>query len=100
VPAGVRVAVRLTPRSHADRIEGVRRDAGGAPALAVSVAAPPVENQANDALLRLLGREWRLARRDLTLAGGHKSRDKIIAIAGEPVVLMNRLAAALSVLLE
>jgi hypothetical protein len=96
----VRVAVRLTPRARVDRIEGVWRGADGAAALAVSVTAPPAENQANDALLRVLAREWRIARRDLALAGGHKSRDKIVAVAGQPTVMMDRLTAALSVLLD
>ena len=64
----------------------------------VSVTAPPAENRANDALIALLAKEWRLPRRDLTLAGGGKSRDKLVHIAGEPRSLLKRIAATLAAL--
>jgi hypothetical protein len=72
--------------------------ADGTPVLKVSVTAPPAENRANDALVALLAEEWRLPRRDLTLVGGGKSRNKIVHIAGEPQMLLKRLAAALAAL--
>jgi hypothetical protein len=82
----VRVSVRLTPRARRERIEGI---AGGA--LRVSVTAPAAENRANEALLRLLAEEWRLPRRDLSLAAGAKNRKKIVQIAGDAGELMARL---------
>jgi hypothetical protein len=87
VAAGVRLSVRLTPRARANRIDGV---AGGL--LRISVSAPPGDNQANDALLRLLAREWRLPRRDLSIAVGAKGRTKLVHVAGSPAELMARLA--------
>ena len=98
VADGVRVAIRLTPRARADRLEGIAHLADGAAVLKVSVSAPPSVDRANDALLQLLAKEWGLPRRDLTLAGGGKSRNKIIHIAGEPQTLLKRLAAALAAL--
>ena len=86
----MRVAVRLTPRARADRIEGIAGEA-----LRVLVTAPPADNAANEALLRLLAREWRLPRRDLSIAVGAKSRNKIVHIAGVPAELMTRLDALL-----
>ena len=85
------------PRARASRIDGIVRSADGAPVLKVSVTAPPAENRANDALIALLAKEWGLPRRDLT-AGGGKSRNKIIHIAGEPQSLLKRIAAALAAL--
>ena len=94
---GVRLAVRLTPRARADRVDGIRYAADGrAAALCVAVTAPPADNQANEALLRLLSRDWRIARRDLAIAGGHKSRDKLVSIAGDPAALIAQLTAALT----
>jgi len=87
----VRVAIRLTPRARSERIDGI---AGAA--LKVSVTAPPAENQANEALLRFLAREWRVPRRDLSIAVGAKSRNKIVHIAGEPAELMVRLARTIA----
>jgi hypothetical protein len=61
------------------------------------VTAPPAENRANDALLRLLAREWRLPQRDLTIVAGMKSRDKSVLIRGEPDLLLRRLASLIPV---
>jgi uncharacterized protein len=83
----VRVAIRLTPRARHERIEGIT-----AGALKVSVTAPPAENQANEALLRFLARKWRVPRRDLTIAAGAKSRNKLIHVAGDPEALILRLS--------
>jgi uncharacterized protein YggU (UPF0235/DUF167 family) len=94
----VRVAVRLTPRGRADRLEGIADLADGAPALRVSVTAPPADSRANDALLRLLAKEWDLPRRDLAIVGGLKSRSKLVHIAGDPAVLLPRLKTALAAL--
>ena len=87
----MRVAVRLTPRARAERIDGV---AGGR--LRIAVTAPAAEHRANDALLRLLAREWRLPRRDLSIALGAKSRDKLVHVDGDPAELMQRLGAAIA----
>lgn len=89
----MRVAIRLTPRARHERIEGI---ASGA--LKVSVTAPPAENQANDALLRLLAREWRVPRRDLTIVAGAKSRNKLVHIAGDPAELLRRISEAVAAL--
>jgi uncharacterized protein YggU (UPF0235/DUF167 family) len=82
--------VRLTPRARAERIEGV-----AAGRLKVSVAAPASENQANDAQLRLLAKQLRLPGRDLSIVAGAKSRNKIVHIAGNSGVLLERLAPLL-----
>ena len=89
----MRVAVRLTPRGRGDRIEGVVRLADGTLALKASVAAPPEDGRANEALLRLLAAEWGLARRDLTIVAGAKSRNKGVHVTGDPAALLMRLGA-------
>lgn len=86
----MRVAVRLTPRARAARIDGIVDDR-----LKVAVTAPPAENQANDALLRLLAKEWRLPRSTLSIAAGAKSRNEVVHIAGDAGLLMARLNALL-----
>jgi uncharacterized protein (TIGR00251 family) len=92
---GVRVAIRLTPRGRGDRVEGIVRGADGATALQVSVTAPPAEGRANDALLRLLAKRWGVARRDLAIVAGLKSRNKLVHVAGDPEALLGKLRAAL-----
>ena len=95
---GVRVAIRLTPRGRGDRVEGVVRGADGAAALQVSVTAPPADGRANDALLRLLAKEWSVARRDLAIVSGLKCRNKLVHVTGDPEALVTKLTTALAAL--
>jgi uncharacterized protein len=95
---GVRLQIRLTPRARGNRIDGVIRSADGTSVLKVSVTARPAEGRANEALTALLAKEWGLPRRDLTLVAGGKSRSKTVHVAGEPKVLLQRLALALAAL--
>jgi uncharacterized protein (TIGR00251 family) len=98
VADGVRVAVRLSPSARADRLDGLARLADGALVVKASVSAPPADGRANDALLRLLAKEWAVPRRDLAIAAGAKSRRKSVHIAGEPSDLLKILGAALAAL--
>jgi len=92
-PDGLRVAVKVTPRAARDLVTGVERDAAGRARLAVRLTAPPEGGRANAALLRLLARRWRLAARDLELAGGAAARQKLVRIAGVPAGLARHLRA-------
>ncbi len=92
-PAGVELAVRLTPRAGVARIEGTElRD--GRPCLRVRVPAPPVDGAANAALVAFLARELGLARGAVTLVAGERSRIKRLRLDGTDV------AARLSGLIE
>jgi uncharacterized protein YggU (UPF0235/DUF167 family) len=83
--------VRLTPKGGADAIEGLGQTPDG-PAIRARVRAAPEDNAANEALLALLAEALRLPRRDVSLAGGHKSRTKSVAIAGDPADIGSRLS--------
>ncbi len=96
----MRLAVRLTPRARDDRIDGILRMPEGGRVLKVSVTAPPAENRANSALLRLVARAFDLRQRDVAIIGGGKNRNKIVRIVGDPVDLLRRLGAVVSGLPE
>jgi len=81
-PGGVRVHVRLTPGASRDSIGGVRADGDGGSALKVSVTAPPEGGKANDRLIRLLAKSWRVPKSDITIAGGLKDRRKTLLVKG------------------
>jgi len=93
---GLRLAIRLSPRSKADRLNGIAAAPGGGTALNAMVAAPPEGGRANEALLRLLARAWELPRRDLSIVSGAASRHKTVHIAGDPQQLFARLAARIA----
>lgn len=63
-----------------------------------SVTAPPAEGRANTALIELLAKEWRLPKRDVAIIGGHKSRDKLVHVAGNAAVLLEGIGRFLAAL--
>ena len=77
---GTLLAVRVVPGAKKSQLVG---QAAGR--LKVRVQAPPVEGKANKELLRLLGRELGLRKNRLSLAGGERSRDKLVLLAGVPL---------------
>lgn len=76
-PEGVRLWVHAKPRSAKSRILGVR-----AGALQVAVAAPPVEGEANEELVRMLARHFAVPRRAVSIVSGAGSRHKLVCLAG------------------
>jgi uncharacterized protein (TIGR00251 family) len=74
---GVLVAVRVKARASSARIEGER-----AGRLLVAVTAPPLDGRANDAVRRLIAKALGVAPSRVTIAGGARSRDKVLRIEG------------------
>jgi uncharacterized protein len=93
---GLRLAIRLSPRASTTRLSGVSVTAEGGRVLTARVTAPPEDGRANEALLRLLARTWRLPRGDLSIVAGAASRRKTVHIAGDPQQLHDRLAALIA----
>jgi len=72
------LAVRVTPRSSRASL-GPGRDG----ALAARVTAPPVDGEANDAVVALVAKAFGVPKRDVRIVGGETSREKRLAIAGD-----------------
>ncbi len=84
------INVRVIPRAGQTGLAGER-----AGALLVRLAAPPVDNAANDALLRFLADVLQAPRSTLGLAQGDRSRSKRVRVRQmAPGVAAARLAAA------
>ena len=73
----VRIRVRVKPRASKSRIVGVREAA-----LEVAVAAPPVDGEANEQLIRVLAEALGCAKSAIEIVSGAGSRSKLVAIAG------------------
>ena len=89
----VTVTVRLSPRASRTAVTGLAADPGGGTVVKTSVTAVPEAGKANDALLRLLAKEWRLPRSGLTITAGAGDRRKVVAVAGDPDAIVARLTA-------
>ena len=88
----VKVRVRLSPGGARDRVTGVAADENGVAWLTASVTQPPENGRANKALIRLLSKEWRVAKSSIAVTHGRTSRRKILSVTGETGALSVKLA--------
>jgi len=95
IDKGIRLAVRLQPRSSRNEVCGLFGE-GSESRLKLKLTAPPVEGAANTACQAHLAELFQVAKSDVRLVGGEKSKDKLWDIAGPSARLMDRLAAILS----
>ena len=79
---GVRLAVRVTPRAKKSALAGTVVGADGKSALAVRLAAPPVDGAANKALVEFLARTIGVPRSAVRIASGETARQKIVLVTG------------------
>lgn len=89
--AGVRLEVRVTPRSAREGIGGLETDSAGQARLKVRVAPPPAAGEANERARRLVAKALARPPSAVTLAKGAHARNKTLEIAGDPEDLMARL---------
>lgn len=89
---GVQLAVLLSPRAKQCRVGGIILDNQQRPLLAIHLTAPPVEGAANSALIAYLAKALQHPKSAIRLLRGHKSRQKLLLLAGEPEDLGGRLA--------
>lgn len=74
---GVRIAVRVMPRSSRTAIDGIRDGR-----LLIRVTAPPVDDAANEAVIAVVASRLALPRQAVRIVAGATARNKTIAIAG------------------
>ena len=93
---GLRLFVRLTPKAAHDTVGAVGEGPDG-PYLAVKVRALPAEGAANAALEKLVAGWLGLARRNVVLVSGAKSRLKTLHLSGDPPELDRMLRETLEI---
>lgn len=87
---GTLVEVRVIPRAATSALAG-RRDG----ALLIRLNAPPVDGQANAALVAFLATVLRVPARTLSIVAGAKTRQKRVLVAGlRPDQVTDRLTPA------
>lgn len=76
-PVGIKFKVKVQPRASRNEITGWQGDA-----LKIRLTAPPVDGEANQACLKFLAAFFQVARRQVNITSGLKSRTKTIEIRG------------------
>jgi uncharacterized protein (TIGR00251 family) len=74
---GMSFLVRVQPRGGRDAMEGDREGV-----LRVRLSAPPVDDRANEALVRLLAERLNRSRAAVRILSGGRSRTKRVWVAG------------------
>lgn len=72
--------VHAQPGARRTEVAGLHGDA-----IRIRVAAAPIEDRANEALVEFLAQRFGVSRRDVTLVSGAKSRQKRFEIRGAAV---------------
>jgi uncharacterized protein (TIGR00251 family) len=77
------ISVRVVPRASKTEVVGEFDSA-----LRVKLAAPPVDGAANDELVQVLAKTFKVARGSVEIVRGSNSRSKQVKVAGpDPTVL-------------
>src|SRR5215468_6089367 len=76
-PKGTAFAVKVHPRARKNAITGTVGDA-----LKLSLAAPPLEGRANQAVIEFFAQLFQIPRSSVTIASGETSRNKVVRVAG------------------
>jgi len=74
---GIILPVRIQPRASKDEIVGEYNGA-----LKIKLTSPPVEGEANRRCIEFLSKRFRIAKSNLEIIKGEKSKDKLIKIIG------------------
>src|SRR5262245_26144580 len=76
-PTGVRLRVKVKPRASKSRVLGPKEGM-----LEVSVAAPPVDGEANAELVKTLAQALGLGRTSIEIVSGASGRSKLLLLRG------------------
>jgi uncharacterized protein (TIGR00251 family) len=79
---GSALAVRVTPRASRNEIVELLEDG----TIKVRIAAPPADNEANEALVNFLSEILGVPKSKLDIVAGASGRDKLIAVMDMDVV--------------
>jgi hypothetical protein len=85
IPGGVRVGVRVQPRASREALLGVHDGA-----LKIALTAPPVDGEANAALVAFLASSLGVAKRQVRIVRGETSKTKLVEIEGVTVDALRR----------
>lgn len=93
VQNGLRVRIRLTPSGRAVCIDGLMQNVDDKWVLKATVTKAPEGGKANQALIKLLAKEWKLAKSTIEVLKGDTNRNKVLHITGDADQLTDTLKA-------
>ena len=85
---GLTFAVRVVPRASRSEITGEQSGA-----LRVRIAAAPVEGAANQELIKLLAKSFKLPQKAVEIVAGAASKNKMVRIQGADATRLQQLVS-------
>ena len=98
VKGAVRLRLRVKPGASRLSVLGRTHLAEDQEAVALAVSAPPEGGKANDAIVALLAKAWRVPKSRIAIVAGATARTKVIEIAGDAADLSAALGTWLAAL--
>lgn len=71
------INIKVEPRSSHSGIAGPYGEG-----LKVKLTSPPVEGRANEELIEILAKEFKISKKDVEIISGKKSKNKIVRLLG------------------
>ncbi len=71
------INIKVEPRSSHPGIAGPYGEG-----LKVKLTSPPVEGRANEELIEILAKEFKISKKDVEIISGKKSKNKIVRLLG------------------
>lgn len=82
VPGGVEISLHIQPRASRTEVVGAHGDA-----LKIRLAAPPVDGEANDELVRFLAKTLGVPKSAILIVRGATGRRKVVRVGGVDAVM-------------
>ncbi len=79
-PNGIELFVKVTPRSSRNRTDGTTEGADGKIYLKIYVTAQPADNEANEAVMDVLAKTFKIPKSTIALKSGGTLRYKMFLI--------------------
>ncbi len=83
---GAAIAVRVTPHASRNKITEILGDG----TVKIHIAAPPVDGEANEALIRFLSEVLNIPKSRLEIVAGLSGRDKLISVLDMDAVTVHQ----------
>jgi uncharacterized protein (TIGR00251 family) len=74
---GLTLNIYVVPRSSKSEIVGIYNDC-----LKIKLKSPPVDNAANEELIKFLAEKLKISRSNIEIIKGHRQKKKVISLTG------------------
>lgn len=78
--AALKITVKLTPRASSNRIGSIQKTLDGVDHITAYVTAPPEDGKANEALIKLLAKHYKVAQSSIKIIKGLTNRNKLLVL--------------------